>query len=163
MEVIPEQWTSSLTAGSRKFRKVWDRTGRRSQNQIYMCVMRMILKSWYITWEGSQRKKDRKLRAKKIKKYIAKRRTLDSWLNDSGYADDDFYISFSSFFFQTTHDRYLISKVRLVLFPTLYKFIVWAYWAKTQPCLGSKPKLILTTVLNFLIAIHVSTINICLV
>ena len=36
-----------------------------------------------------------KLRAKKIKKHIAKRRTLDSWLNYSGYADDDFYISYS--------------------------------------------------------------------
>ena len=32
---------------------------------------------------------------KKIKKYITKRSTLDSWLNDSGYADDDFYISYS--------------------------------------------------------------------
>ena len=25
-----------------------------------------------------------------------------------------------------------------------YKFIVWACWAKTQSCLGSKPKLVLT-------------------
>ena len=62
----------------------------------------------------------------------------------SGYAEDDFYILFSQYFFQTTHDRYLLSKIRLVLFPTLYKFIVWACWAKTQSCLGSKPKLVLT-------------------
>ena len=62
----------------------------------------------------------------------------------SDYADDDFYILFSQYFFQTTHDRYLLSKIRLVLFPTLYKFIVWAYWAKTQSYLGSKPKLVLT-------------------
>ena len=34
--------------------------------------------------------------------------------------------------------------IRLVLSPTLYKFLVWAYWAKTQSCLGSKPKLVLT-------------------
>ena len=26
----------------------------------------------------------------------------------------------------------------------LYKFIVWTCWAKTQSCLGSKPKLVLT-------------------
>ena len=101
----------------------------------------------------AKKRRIEKLRASKIKKHIAKRRTLDSWLNDSGYADDNFYISFSSFFFQTTHDRYLISKVRLVLFPTLYKFIVWAYWAKTQPCLGSKPKLVLTPIIIIIIII----------
>ena len=27
VEVVPEQWTSSLTAGSRKFGEVWDGTG----------------------------------------------------------------------------------------------------------------------------------------
>ena len=36
-----------------------------------------------------------KPRAKKIKKYITKRRTLDWWLNYSGYAEVDFYISYS--------------------------------------------------------------------
>ena len=81
---------------------------------------------------------------KKIKKYITKRRTLDSWLNYSGYAKDDFYISYSYFFFQSTHDRYFLSRIRLVLFPTLYKFIVWACWAKTQSYLGFKSKLVLT-------------------
>ena len=35
------------------------------------------------------------LEQKKIKKYISKRRTLDLWLNYSGYAEDDFYISYS--------------------------------------------------------------------
>ena len=68
------------------------------------------------------------------------------WLQPSysSYAKDDSYILYSQYFFQTTHDRYLLSKIRLVLFPTLYKFIVWACWAKTQSCLGSKPKLVLT-------------------
>ena len=36
-----------------------------------------------------------KPRAKKIKKYITKRKTLDSWLNYFGNAEDDFYISYS--------------------------------------------------------------------
>ena len=80
--MIPEQWTSSLTAGSREFRAVWDGTGRSSQNQIYTCMVRMILKSWYITWESGQRNGIEKPRAKKkIKKQVTKRRTLDSWLN----------------------------------------------------------------------------------
>ena len=34
-------------------------------------------------------------------------------------------------------------------FSTLYKFIVWACWAKTQSCLGSKPKLVLTPLICF--------------
>ena len=62
----------------------------------------------------------------------------------SGYAKDDFYILYFQYSFQTIHDRYLFSKIKLVLLPTLYKFIVWACWAKTQPYLGSKPKLVLT-------------------
>ena len=62
----------------------------------------------------------------------------------SGYAEDNLCILYSQYFFQTTYDRYLFSIIRLVLSPMLYKFIVWAYWAKTQSCLGSKPKLVLT-------------------
>ena len=81
---------------------------------------------------------------KKIKKYITKRRTLNSWLNYSGYAKDDFYISYSYFFFQSIYDRYFLYRIRLVLFPVLYKFNVWAYWAKTQSYLGFKSKLVLT-------------------
>ena len=52
-----------------------------------------------------------KPRAKKIKKYITKRRTLDSRLDYSSYAEDGFYISFSYFFFQSTHDRYFLSRI----------------------------------------------------
>ena len=82
------------------------------------------------------RKGIEKPREKKIKKYDTKRRTLGSWLYYSGYAEDDFCILYSQLFFQTTHDRYLLFKIKLVLSPTLYKFIVWACWAKTQSCFG---------------------------
>ena len=41
-------------------------------------MVRMILKSWYITLEGDQKKEEKNLEQKKIKKYITKRRTLDS-------------------------------------------------------------------------------------
>ena len=75
------------------------------------------------------------------------------WPSYSGYADDDFYILYSQYFFQTTYDRYLISKIRLVFSFTLYKFIVWACWAKTQFCLGSKPKLVLTQLIFDLLEI----------
>ena len=111
---------------------MWDGTRRSSHNPIYTCMVRMVQKSWYITWEGVQRKGIKKPREKKIKKYDTKRRTLDSWLYYSSYAENDFCILYSQLFFQTTHDRYLLFKIRLVLSPTLYKFIVWACWARTQ-------------------------------
>ena len=138
--MIPEQWTSSLTAGGRRFRKVWDGIGRSSHNPIYTCTVRMVPKLWYITWEGVQRKGDCKTYRKKIKKYDTKGRTLDSWLDCSAYAEDDFYILYLQLVFQTIHDRYLISKIRLVLSLTLYKFIVWACWARTQSCFGVQAK-----------------------
>ena len=138
--MISEQWTSSLTVDGRRFREVWDGTRRSSHNPIYMCTIRMILKSWYITWEGVQRKGDWKTYRKRIKKYDIKGRTPDSWLYYLGYAEDDFYILYLQLFFQTINDRYLLSKIRLVLSPTLYKFIVWACWVITQSCFGVQAK-----------------------
>ena len=86
----------------------------------------MVLKSWYIVWEGVQKKRDWKTDKKKIKKYDPKGRTPDSLLYYSGYVDNDFYILYLQLFFQTIHDRYLFFKIRLVLLSTFYKFIVWA-------------------------------------
>ena len=34
--------------------------------------------------------------------------------------------------------------IELVLSPMLYKFIIWAYWAKTQSHIGSNPISVLT-------------------
>ena len=65
-------------------------------------------------------------------------------LSYSVYAKDNLCILYPQYFFLITYDCYLFSIIRLVLSPTFYKFIVWAYWAETQSCLGSKPKLVLT-------------------
>ena len=138
--MIPEQWTSSLTASGRRFRKVWDGIGRSSHNPVYTCTVRMVPKLWYIMWEGVQRKGDCKTYRKKIKKYDTKGRTLDSWLYYSGYVNDDFYIFYLQLSFQTIHDCNLLSKIRLVLSPMLYKFIVWACWARTQSCFWVQAK-----------------------
>ena len=86
------------------------------------------------------KKRDGKNLEKKIKKDNTKRKVLDSWLCYLGYAEDDFYILYFLLLFQTTHDRYLYSKIRLALSPTLYKFIVWICWAKTQSCFGVQAK-----------------------
>ena len=90
----------------------------------------MMLKLWYITGEGHKRKGGLKnTREKRQKNKLLKKEllTLIKLLRLSylGYAEDSFCISFSQYFFQTIHDRYLFSKIRLVLSPTLYKFIVW--------------------------------------
>ena len=147
--MILKQWTSSLTASSRKFRKVWDGTGRNSQNQIYTCMVKMILKSWYIAWEGRQRGGFEKTPKKKDQRTSYWKK--NSWLlikllrpSYSGYAEDNLCILCSQYFFQITHDRYLFSKIRPVLSPTLYKFIVWTCWVKIQFYTGSNPNSVLT-------------------
>ena len=154
MEVIPEQWSSSLTAISRKFREVWDGTGKSSQNQIYMCMAKMILKLWYIAWEGGQEKGIGKVLERRIRELVRNQITLCPLIkllrpSYSGYTENNLCILCSQYFFQTTYDCYLFSIIRLVLSSTLYKFIVWACWAETQSCLGSKPKLVFTIINNF--------------
>ena len=78
--MIPEQWSSSLTTISRKFREVWDGTGRSSQNQIYTCMANIILKSWYIAWQGHQEKGIGKTLEKKTRELVTEKRTLCPWL-----------------------------------------------------------------------------------
>ena len=51
--------TSSLTAGGRRFKEVWDGTERSSHNLIYTYTRGRVQKWWYITWKGVQRKRDR--------------------------------------------------------------------------------------------------------
>ena len=85
-------------------------------------------------------KGDWKTDKKKIKKSHTKGRTPESWLYYSNYADDDFYILYLQLSFQTIHYCYLLSKFKLILSPTLYKFIIWAYWAWTQSCFGVQVK-----------------------
>ena len=36
--------------------EILDETGRNSHNPIYTCMVKMILKSWYIAWGGCQEK-----------------------------------------------------------------------------------------------------------
>ena len=48
------------------------------------------------------------------------------------------------FVFNTLKSATLSSRIELVLSPTLYKFIVWACWAKTQSYTGSNPNSVLT-------------------
>ena len=66
MEVIPEQWGSSLTAAHRKFQEVPDGTEGYPTNPTYTCAARMERKGRYINQKknmkkgGSRQKKERK-------------------------------------------------------------------------------------------------------
>ena len=103
----------------------------------------------------SPKRKDRKnTRGKRLKNYLLKKKNsllLIKLLRPSYsyYAEDNICILYSQYFLQTTYNCYLFFKIRLVLSPTLYKFIVLACWVETQSCLGSKPKLVLTRLVSF--------------
>ena len=93
---------------------MWDGIGRNSHNPIYMCMVRMILKSWYIMWEGDQRKGIEKPREKKIRKYKTKERTLISWLYISlDYVlliTNEYYILFAEHT-RTKYIRLIVGKI----------------------------------------------------
>ena len=120
---------------------MWDRTGRSFHNLIYMCTVRMVRRSWYITWKGVQRKGEiEKQIGKKIKEYNTRRRNsrfliILFWLGRWRF------LYLIRIIILPNHPRSLpLSKFRLILFPTLYKFIVWAYWAWVQSCFGVQAK-----------------------
>ena len=135
--------TSSLTAGGRRFKEVWDGTGRSSHNLIYMCIRGKKRKLWYITWKRCPKRRHRKKDREKesLRNKTLEGKILDTWLYYSGYAENEFYILFVKLFFQTIHNCYLFSNLRLVLTPTLYKFIVWACWARIQSYFGVQAKI----------------------
>ena len=60
---------------------MWDGTERRSQNQIYTYMLKMILKSWYIAWEGRQKEGIGKTPEERTRELNTEKRTLNSWLN----------------------------------------------------------------------------------
>ena len=97
--------TNSLTVlmwkwylnSEQEFREVWDGTIRNSKNQIYTCMVKMILKSWYIAWEGRQRGGFEKTPEKKDQRTSYWKK--NSWLlikllrpSYSGYTEDSLCI-----------------------------------------------------------------------
>ena len=69
--------TSSFTADGRRFKKVWDRTGRSSHNLIYTCIRGKVRRWWYITWKGVQREGEKK--KKSLRSKIQKGKIPDTW------------------------------------------------------------------------------------
>ena len=127
MNKQPYSWQQKVQGGMK-----WDREKLPQPNLHVYCKNGTKIIVYNV--RRCPKKGDWKTQRKKIRKYDTKRTTLNSGLYYSGYADDDFYILYSQLFFQTTHDRYLLFKIRLVFSPTLYKFIVWTCWTRTQFC-----------------------------
>ena len=148
VEVIPEQWTNSLTAGSKKFREVRDGTGRSSHNLIYTCIVRMVLKLWYIMWEGVQRKWIGKPSEKILRNTILKEElwTLDYITQPTPRTTFISYtLNFSSkppmivTFFLKSGQFFL---------PRSTNSLFGLVGPEPNPVLGSKPKLVLTLLIN---------------
>ena len=105
----------------------------------------------------SQKRGDKKKhQRKKTKELVTEKRTLGSGLSNYDRVTQAIPRTIFIFYILNTSSKppmfiTFFSKIRLVLFPTLYKFIVWACWAKTQSCLGSKPKLVLTIAIFFIL------------
>ena len=73
---------------------MWDETGRSSQNLTHMCTVRMVQKSWYITWKRTQRRDTtkEKQRKSKFKKDNSKRKNFVLriglfWLSQGWFLD----------------------------------------------------------------------------
>ena len=99
----------------------------------------------------------KKHQRKKTKELVTEIRTLCYWLSKYDRVTHARLRTIFVFYILNTSSKppmiiTFFSKIRLVLFPTLYKFIVWACWAKTQSCLGSKPKLVLTNLNSVIIS-----------
>ena len=56
---------------------MWDGIERSFQNQIYTCIVKMILKSWYITWEeGQEEGIEKKLKKKNTRELVTGKELL---------------------------------------------------------------------------------------
>ena len=81
---------------------------------------------------------------KKIKKYDTKKELQILSYTIQATLRTIFISSTYNYPSKPIHDCYLLSKIRLVLFLTLYKFIVWACWVRTQSCFGFQVRTVLT-------------------
>ena len=146
--MIPEQWTSSLTASCRKFREVLDGIGRSSHNLIYTCMVRMILILWYITWEDVQIKGIGKLREKRLRNTTLKEElwTLDYITQPTPRTT---FISYT-LNFSSKPPMIVIFFLKLGQFflPRSTNSLFGLVGAKPNPVLGSKSKLVLTLLIN---------------
>ena len=126
VEVMPEQWSSSLTAIGWWFWEVLDGTGRNPLNLAYTCVVRMTRRLQYITWKNALKAGRGTLiqflswrKPYKTKNLVCFEDKFDNLI----CVKPSWIVKFNRF----------SSEINLVLLSTLYKFIIWAVrvWAQS--------------------------------
>ena len=145
---MPEQWTNSLTAKSRRFNE-----GRKGTKKLWtpdshvggeICVKTVV----YNTKKGSKEKEEKKKKekeSKRLKKYNNKKKefcTLDH--TTRAWPKILFVFVHMQLFPFNTIFQYLFPGFILPFSPTLYKFIVRAFWAWVHSYFGFKSKPVLT-------------------
>ena len=144
---MPEQWTSSLIAKSRKFKE-----GRKGTEKLWTpnshvggeIGIKIVV---YNTKRDQKKERKKKRREKKWKKYNSKRKefcildlTIRAWPRILSV-----FVHVQLFPFNTIF-QYLFPRFRLAFSPILYKFIVRAFWAWVHSYFGFKSKPFLTRV-----------------
>ena len=105
-------------------------------------MVRMVRKSWYNMKMCPKKKKifGREIE-RKFKKYNTKRKN-SRFLIILFWLGRGWFLYLVRVTILPKHPRpFNFSKFRLALSPTLYKFIVWTYWAWVQSCFGVQAKI----------------------
>ena len=153
---MPEQWTSSLTAKSRRFKEVWNKTeklwtpdshvsGEIGVKTVVYNTKKDKKKRGRKKQKKKKRKKKREKESKRLKKYNNKKKELCT-LNHTTRAWPRIlfvFVHVQLFPFSTIF-QYLFPRFRLAFSPTFYKFIVRAFWAWVHSYFGFKSKPVLT-------------------
>ena len=152
---MPEQWTSSLTTKSRRFKegrrgteKLWtpdSHVGGEIGVKTVVYNMKRDQKKKAREEKKEERNKKRKEGAKGWREYNGKKKkycTLDH--TTRAWPMILFVFVHVQFFPFNTIFQYLFPRFRLAFSPTLYKFIVRAFWAWVHSYFGFKSKPVLT-------------------
>ena len=154
---MPEQWTSSLTIKSRRFKegrkgteKFWtpnSHVGGEVGGKIMVYNTKRDQKKENGHREKRREKRKRERESKRLKKYNSKKKEF-STLNHITRACSRilFVLVYVQLFPFNTIFQYLFPKFRLAFSLTLYKFIVWAFWVWLHSYFGFKSKPVLTTI-----------------
>ena len=115
-----------------------------SQHLTHTWMVKVVQKPWYITRKGIQREGDgRKTeeRKKGWRNTIVERKNSKLLITLLGHNRGCFFAFLHVLLFPlNTNNRYLFSRVSLAFSPTLYKFIIRAYWAWVHSCFGVRVK-----------------------
>ena len=131
---MPEQWTSSLTAKSGRFKeKLWTLDSHVGGEIGVKTVV-------YNAPKKKKKRGEKGWRTTTVKKkeFCTLDHTIRAWPRILFV-----FVHVQLFSFNTIFQS-LFPRFRLAFFPTLYKFIVRAFWAWVHSYFGFKPKLVLT-------------------